>query len=141
MSSPILESFGQPAPGAEDAVSAAYWAGVQDAEARADRGVDASSPRAAMTTAFLICEGAREGGVQSSAAGVAVEGEVIAGRRRRRGDREPRAGIGSKASASQPSRAGSARSELSTPWSGSCHGSALTCEAESGPSHEVGRVR
>ncbi len=66
VSSPILESLGQPAPGAESIVSAANWASEQVPRPEATEGLTLI-PSGSVTTAFLACEEAREAGLRSGA--------------------------------------------------------------------------
>ena len=65
-SSPILESLGQPAPGGEVIVSAAYWASEQVPRPAATDGLTVI-PSGRVTTAFLTCEVARAAGSSSGA--------------------------------------------------------------------------
>ncbi len=55
MISPIFESFGQPAPGAEATVSAANWAGEQTPRPEPTEGLT-DIPSGRRSTAFLACE-------------------------------------------------------------------------------------
>ena len=65
-SSPTLETLGQPAPGAELMVSAAYWASEQVPRPAATDGFTVI-PSGRVSTAFLIWEEARVAGLISGA--------------------------------------------------------------------------
>ena len=66
VSSPILESLGQPAPGAESSVSAANWASEQVPRPEPTEGLTLI-PSGRVTTAFLAWEEARASGFSSGA--------------------------------------------------------------------------
>ena len=61
-----METLGQPAPGAEEIVSAAYWASEQVPRPAATDGFTVI-PSGSERTAFLICEEARVAGLSSGA--------------------------------------------------------------------------
>ncbi len=61
MKSPIFDSLGQPAPGGEVGVSAAYWAGVQTPRPAPTEGLIVT-PSGSWTTAFRTAEGASRWG-------------------------------------------------------------------------------
>src|ERR1044071_478632 len=61
--SPIFEALGQPAPGAEVGVSAAYWAGVQTPSPAATEGLTVI-PSGRATIVFFTWEGAWMPGFQ-----------------------------------------------------------------------------
>ena len=147
--SPILESLGQPAPGGEEAVSAAYWAGVQTPRPAPREGLIVI-PSGRATTAFLIWDGARPPGFGAALRRVDVEVEVEAGRPRRPGrwSGGPDAtGVEGELFAAVEAASGSPASSRLRRWvaveqvaPGCCQESALAVKA-SGAAQEVGRVR
>src|ERR1700679_467327 len=141
--SPILDSLGQAGPGAEPAVSASYWAGVQTPRPAPTDGLIVI-PSGRETTALRTWEGARPAGLsspswstsRSNSKPVAEEARRVAGWAKDWVDRLSR---------SQPERGSgwpdSPRTvELALTVAGCCQLSALAV-AVSGPAQVSGRVR